>query len=87
MLYPRNVKQLIDGSVGQLRAELCVRLDGVQDLVFVLGSTDLKQARAEPELNHQMLDNSHTPNMFRFFSECNGTSIHVGVRVAGTSHV
>lgn len=29
MLYPGDVKQLIDGSVGQLRAELCVSLNGI----------------------------------------------------------
>ncbi|KAG7273782.1 hypothetical protein CRUP_003282 [Coryphaenoides rupestris] len=38
VLYPGDVKQLVDGAVGQLRAELRVRLDGVQDLVFVLGA-------------------------------------------------
>lgn len=36
VLYPGDVKQLIDGSVGQLGAKLCVSLDGIQDLVFVL---------------------------------------------------
>ena len=42
MLYPGDVKQLIDGSVGQLRAKLCVSLNGIQDLVLILGSSHLK---------------------------------------------
>ena len=36
VLYPGDVKQLVDGAVGQLRPELRVRLDGIQDLVLVL---------------------------------------------------
>lgn len=43
VLYPRNVKQLIDGSMGKLRAKLCVSLNGIQDLVFILGPTHLEQ--------------------------------------------
>lgn len=45
MLYPGDVKQLIDGSVGELRAKLCVSLDSVQDLVFILWSSHLKKSR------------------------------------------
>lgn len=43
MLYPGDVKKLIDGSVGQLRAKLCVSLNGIQDLVFILWSSHLKK--------------------------------------------
>lgn len=43
MLYPCNVKQLIDGSMGKLRAKLCVSLNGIQDLIFILGPTHLDQ--------------------------------------------
>lgn len=43
MLYPGDIKQLVDRSVGQLRAELCVDLDGIQDLVFILGACDLNR--------------------------------------------
>lgn len=45
VLYPGDVKQLIDGSVGQFRAKLCVSLDGIQDLVFILGSSHLKKGQ------------------------------------------
>lgn len=41
VLYPCNVKQLIDGSVGKLRAKLCVSLNGIQYLVFIFGSSHL----------------------------------------------
>lgn len=46
VLYPCNVKQLIDGSMGKFRAKLCVSLNGVQDLVFVLGPAHLQQKGA-----------------------------------------
>lgn len=41
VLYSGDVKQLVDGSMGQLRAKLCVGLDGIQDLFFILGACDL----------------------------------------------
>lgn len=52
MLYPGDVEQLIDGSVGQLRTELCVSLNGIQDLVLILGSSHLKRAR-KTDLAHK----------------------------------
>lgn len=52
VLYPGDVKKLIDGSVGQLGAKLCVSLDGVQDLVFILGSSHLKKDR-DTDLIHK----------------------------------
>lgn len=43
VLYPGDVKQLVDGSVCQLRAELRVGLDGVQDLLLVFAPGNLQQ--------------------------------------------
>ena len=43
VLYPGDVKQLVDGPVGQLRPVLSVGLNGIQNLVLIFGAGHLTQ--------------------------------------------